>query len=79
MLIVGCNMVSLQDSDHNMAFGSAFGHNTAFGLALGHNKLLITPFGHSKLIKLIGHVGHTNKLINSIRRIRPKIQSQFSF
>jgi hypothetical protein len=72
----GHNMAVGLAFGHNVAFSSAYSHNATLGPAFGHNKLLIMGFGHSKLIKLIGLVGHTNSLINSIGCIGPKIQTQ---
>jgi hypothetical protein len=64
-------------SGHNMASGPAFGHNFASGtasgqnLAFGHNELfeLITAFDN---IKLIGHVSHTNGLVNHNSQLQPR-------
>jgi hypothetical protein len=61
-----------------MASGPSFGRNFASGaasgqnLAFGRNELfkLITAFGH---VKLIGHVGHTNGLVNHNSQIQPQL------
>jgi hypothetical protein len=74
----GQNFASGAVSGHNIASGLAFGHNFASGTASGHNlafgrnKLfeLITAFGH---VKLIGHVGHTNGLVNHNSQIQPQL------
>jgi hypothetical protein len=75
----GHNMAFGPAFGHNMAFGSACGHYMAFGPAFGHNAAFSLAVGHSNLIKLIGYVGHTNSLINSIGCIGPKIQTQLIF
>jgi hypothetical protein len=72
------NFASGTASGHNMATSQAFGHNFASGgasgqnLAIGCNKLfeLITAFGH---VKLIGHVGRTNGLVNHNSKIQPQL------
>jgi hypothetical protein len=74
----GHNFSSGAASGPDIASGPAFGHNFASGaasgqnLAFGCNELfqLITAFGQ---VKLIGHVGHTNGLVNHNSQIQPQL------